>query len=159
MADIEEVVATRIRSDLLRITMALGDICGGLNAARDSEHRRYILAGVALDMQSVYSAIERIFRLISSTIDRSAPSGNRWHKALLTQMVNDSQRRPAVISTVSSEHLTEILNFRHVIRSVYSFELDLARVAELAERFIGWFETIRTDLLGFADFLDGGTDT
>ena len=54
------------------------------------------------------------------------PQGFNWHQVLLEQMTNEiPDIRPAVISEVTYEALDEYRGFRHVVRNIYAFQLDL----------------------------------
>ncbi|MBW2154425.1 MAG: hypothetical protein JRH18_22510 [Deltaproteobacteria bacterium] len=47
------------------------------------------LGSVAFDLHSFYQGVERIFEAIAKSIDRTVPSGDRWHKSLLAQMTEE----------------------------------------------------------------------
>lgn len=154
MAGLESIVAARILTDLQRLDRSVIEIEHGLHASTMSEHRRFILGGVALALQGMYSGLERTFQLIAEEIDHATPRGDRWHQQLLKRMASETERRSAVVSETSAAHLNEMLEFRHVIRNIYAYELDYDRVEALAREFGSWFATIRLDLLRFAAFLD-----
>ena len=59
-----------------------------------------------------------------------------------------------MLSPASIQGLDEYLRFRHVVRNVYSFVLDPARVEALVEGLGSVFGQVRIDLLAFADFLE-----
>jgi len=50
--------------------------------------------------------------------------------------------------------LVDYLEFRHVIRNVYSFNLRPERVAALVQGLHPTFDLTRRDLLAFAEFLE-----
>ncbi|MBW1700232.1 MAG: hypothetical protein JRK26_26010 [Deltaproteobacteria bacterium] len=54
-------------------------------ALRDEDY----LGSVAFDLHSFYQGVERIFEAIAKSIDRTVPSGDRWHKSLLAQMTEE----------------------------------------------------------------------
>jgi hypothetical protein len=65
---------------------------------KTSEDEDY-LGSVGFDLQSFYQGVERVFETIAKSIDRSLPTGDKWHKMLLEQRGNEvSGIRPAVIS-------------------------------------------------------------
>lgn len=54
--------------------------------------------GVALNLHSFYTSVERIFVDIARTIEGSVPSGSEWHADLLVQMYSEvSGVRPPVV--------------------------------------------------------------
>jgi hypothetical protein len=94
--------------------------------------------------------------LVAGEVDGSQPTGRRWHRDLLPQMALDVPSvRPAVLASESAAALTDYLEFRHVVRIVYSFNLQPQRVTELVRSLRPAFDLARRDLLGFAAFLDG----
>ncbi len=70
------------------------------------------LDGVALNLHSFYSGLERLFELIAIVIDQKVPQGSNWHRSLLEQMsVEMPGIRPAVISGKTYEHCRSIEAF------------------------------------------------
>jgi hypothetical protein len=62
--------------------------------------------------------------------------------------------RPAVISTSLVQILDEFRRFRHLVRNVYTFNLDPQRMRPLMEQLPSLWQALRTELLAFADFLE-----
>ena len=90
--------------------------------------------GIALDIHSFYTGIERIFEAIAHSVDQNVPAGSEWHKNLLEQMtVESSKVRPSVISQSVFSRLDELRRFRHVVRSNYGHKLEIERVLKLAD--------------------------
>jgi hypothetical protein len=111
--------------------------------------------GVALNLHSFYSGAERIFEDIARTIDGNIPSGAEWHIGLLVQMTSESaDRRPAVISNDVRNALDEYRGFRHVVRNVYAFNFRPSRLKELADGLPDCYNSLKTELLGFAQLLE-----
>lgn len=50
--------------------------------------------------------------------------------------------------------MRDYLEFRHVVRNVYTFDLQPDRVTELVGGLRSAFDLARRDLLAFADFLE-----
>ncbi len=147
-------LAQRIRAeltDLERIVRRAQE--GWARAERSSDD--YYLDGVALNLHGFYAGLERLFALVNSQIDRISPEGANWHQVLLQQMaVERPGVRPAVISPTTREALEEFRGFRHVVRNVYTFQFDPARVRHLVDRVPALLDQLRRELLAFADFLD-----
>ena len=111
--------------------------------------------GVALNLHGFYSGIERIFEDIARTLESSLPSGAEWHLDLLTQMSGEIKDvRPAVISPETRACLDTYRGFRHVVRNVYTFNLNPARLGGLAADLPGCFQAVQNDLGAFAKFLE-----
>ncbi len=58
-----------------------------------------------------------------------------WHKRLLDRMSDERQGRLAELSASIASALQEFLGFRHVVRSVYGYELAPERIAQLLSRY------------------------
>ena len=97
-------------------------------ALRDEDY----LGSVAFDLHSFYQGVERIFEAFAKSIDRTVPSGDRWHKRLLVQMTEEIPGiRPAVISEETRTALDSYRTFRHLARNIYTFNLDAERIRSL----------------------------
>lgn len=109
----------------------------------------------ALNLHSFYTGLERIFQLIARYVDKSLPSGDAWHLALLKQMSQEwQQTRPAVISLNSAHELDEFRRFRHVVRNVYAENLIPEKMENLLTVLPNVWQQLRAELLAFADFLE-----
>ncbi len=96
-----------------------------------------------------------MFELIADEIDGGLPTGARWHRDLLEQMsLAVTDVRPAVLMSETRVALIDYLEFRHVVRNVYTFDLRVDRVAELIRDLRPAFTLAQHDLLAFAEFLD-----
>ena len=93
------------------------------------------LGTVALNLQSFYTAVERILVAIAKEIDAAIPREENWHQALLEQMVVEipGARQP-VLAAQTQQGLDEFRRFRHVVRSNYAHQLDPERVQALARK-------------------------
>src|SRR5438067_385442 len=82
---------------------------------RNMGARDVFLFGSAM-LNSFYTEIEKILKLIARAWDEQVPSSDAWHKELLNQMVVATSARPAVISSGLVDVLSEFLAFRHLFR-------------------------------------------
>ena len=99
--------------------------------------------------------MERIFELIATVIDGAKPKGENWHQALLAQMTEEVPGvRPAVISQATFERLDEYRGFRHVVRNVYSYNFEPAKIRRLVTNLPAILDPVRAELLAFASFLE-----
>jgi hypothetical protein len=93
------------------------------------------LGTVAMNLQSFYTGVERIFLLIAKSIDLSIPTGERWHLLLMEQMATEIDTvRPPLLRDTTRIELDELRRFRHVARSLYAFRLNAELVREVALR-------------------------
>jgi ribonuclease HepT-like protein len=81
-------------------------------------------------------------------LDGRPPSGEFWHQELLDAMARPTGRRNPVISPSLRPRLKEYLEFRHVFRHAYVFDLRWERMKPLV---LGCEETLRL----FEEELDG----
>ena len=89
------------------------------NKSKTAEDMDVYLNSSALNLQSFYSGLERLFELIAIEIDGVKLGGDHWHVELLRQMTLDLPKtRPPVLSQETANDLTEYLRFRHAIRNV-----------------------------------------
>ena len=96
------------------------------------------LGTIALNLQSFYTAAERIFIAIAKEIDTTVPKQENWHQALLEQMTVEIPRtRQAVLAIETFQGLDEFRRFRHVVRSNYAHQLDPNKVQEIARKLEG----------------------
>ena len=114
-----------------------------------------LIDSAALSLHDFYVGLERLFEYVAVSVDGSAPSGPERHRELLRQMsVELPGLRPAVLAQDTVRLLDEFLRFRHVVHSVYAFELDVVRVGGLVADLPAAFARARSDLEAFAVFLE-----
>jgi hypothetical protein len=146
-------LAERIRSELVEIERAVRRAEEGWRRARLSADD-YYLDSVAPNLHGFYSGVERLFERIAVVVDGTKPAGENWHMALLQQMSSEMKAiRPAVISNLTRTGLDEYRGFRHVVRNVYTFNFEVAKVENLVTKLGPLFEEIQKELLAFSDFL------
>lgn len=144
----------RIRQELVELDLVVARLSEAWLRARRSGDDFY-LDSVALNLHGFYSGLERIFERLAETIDGSLPKGENWHQALLVQMSNEvTGIRPAVISQQTVKRLDEYRGFRHVVRNVYTFRFNEAKLEKLVLGARDAFMQARVEILAFADFLD-----
>lgn len=149
------ILAERLRTELRTLEQVVERAEGALSrATQQAQDRDYFLAAAALDLHSFYIGLERLFELVAREVDESRPAGSRWHRDLLAQMsLTVADVRPAVLSPETRSALTDYLEFRHVVRNVYTLNLRPDRIAELVRGLRSAFDLARCDLLAFAEFL------
>ncbi len=149
-----QILAERIRGNLEELYPVVQRISEGWQRAKTSGDD-YYLDGVALNLHGFYSGLERIFELIAEVVDGFIPQGENWHQKLLQQMsVGISSIRPAIISENVFTRLNEYRGFRHVVRNVYTYRFDPARIEKLVDEAPDLFSRVKSELLAFADLID-----
>lgn len=113
------------------------------------------LDGVALNLHAFYTGVEHIFEAIAREVDNSVPSGPEWHRDLLLQMSGGiTDVRPPVLGDETRACLDAYRGFRHVVRNVYTYNLDASRVRELAVELPDCCARVAADLAMFTGLLD-----
>jgi len=148
-------LAGRIRQslpDLRRLVARAELLMGKAQQSGDSDY----LDGVALNLHSFYTGVERVFEDIARTLDQTVPTGPARHQALLLQMSAEvSTVRPPVIRPETRHCLDEYRGFRHIVRNVYTFNLRPGRLQELVAGLGECFAVVEEDLLALCRFLEG----
>jgi ribosomal protein L31 len=126
----------RIQLELAEMTKILDQIdqfVVHLNTTREATLETALISAIALNVHSFYTGAERIFEVLAKQVDQSFPTGQNWHRQLLEQMsVAIPNVRPAVISEETQKIFNELRRFRHVVRSIYAYQLERDRVLEIA---------------------------
>jgi hypothetical protein len=113
-----------------------------------------ISESAALRLHNFYTGCERVFKLIAAEVNGVLSQSLDWHKRLLNQLALEVPGiRPAVISSATKSALEELLNFRHLIRNIYGFELKSERVKELVQMTVELFPRLAKEIEAFNEFL------
>ena len=124
----------QIEQELVQIQVMVAETERMLEKLQRTGDKDY-LGTIALNLQSFYTAVERILIVIAKEIDTVIPKAEDWHQALLKQMaVEIPGVRQSVFGIQSLLSLDEFLRFRHVVRSNYAHQLDPERVQALARK-------------------------
>ena len=145
----------RIKDELVKISETLERITRGLESidVLPVQAREFIENTIATDLADVYRGIENIFLRIAREVDMHVPTGSRWHKNLLAQMVEQRPERPPVISENTSLQLEKLLEFRHKVTNIYGRELVYEKTIEHAKSIDELFTTVSQELNAFTDSL------
>lgn len=130
----ETFLISQIEQELTQIQVMVTETGRMLEKVQRTGDKDY-LGTIALNLQSFYTAVERIFIAIAKEIDGIIPKEENWHQALLQQMVVEipGTRQP-VLAIQTQQALDEFRRFRHVVRSNYAHQLDPERVQALARK-------------------------
>jgi uncharacterized protein YutE (UPF0331/DUF86 family) len=86
-------------------------------------------------LHDYYTAVENIFKVVATRIDKSNLSGEQWHKELLEQMTLEVPGvRPPLITRETARKLDQLRAFRHIFRNIYGFNLSPEKIKELLSR-------------------------
>jgi hypothetical protein len=124
-------------------------------ASRLETNPTFTLDSVALNLHGFYNGVERAFEAIGRELDGSVPSGQHWHRDLLEQMAyNLRDVRPAVIRLETRDALEPYLRFRHLIRNLYTWDLDPNLLAQRLAALQPTLDALDMDLETFKQFLE-----
>jgi hypothetical protein len=147
-------LAIRIRADLVDVAYVVERAQRLLTKAIEQSDDDYY-DGIALNLHSFYTAIERILEDIAREVDGSVPSGPEWHRDLLAQLSAEFPGiRPIVLNHSSRVCLNEYRGLRHVIRNVYTFNLRPSRLKDLVMMLPSCHNALVQDLETFCSFLE-----
>jgi ribonuclease HepT-like protein len=106
-----------------------------LEKCRSEDPNPIELSALAALLHSFYTGVENLFRRVAVEIDGVTPQGDAWHRRLLQQMTESGEARPEVVSAELYDRLHPYLQFRHVFRNSYSFQLRWDKMAPLVLRY------------------------
>lgn len=147
-------IAGRIRSELqelARVAERTGRIWQQATTSTDD----YYVDATALNLHGIYAGMERLLEVIADGIDQVKPTGSRWHDDLLRQMTSEIPGiRPPVLSQETRQQLDRYWGFRHVVRNVYTYNLDPEQIAALVRQLAPTLNRVSQELYAFAAFLE-----
>jgi len=98
-------------------------------------------------LHDFYCGVEKIFEKIALSTDKNLPKGDNWHSELLLQMAKPFNTiRDAIITEESLENLKKYLDFRHLFRHIYGFELKWERFRDLCLRLDTIFARLKFEI-------------
>lgn len=152
---IRQQLIKRIRGELPDLDRTVQKALRGWQMTQRSLNDQDLyLDSVALNLQSFYSGLERIFELIARSVDQHVPDGDNWHIELLRQMALErSDIRPAIISLASATQLDEYRRFRHLVRNVYTANLQPERMRKLLSSLPNVWDNVQAEMLAYAELL------
>jgi len=141
----------RVQLELAQIRHLLNTNSGLLDKVRDTEPDSTELMALSALLHSFYTGIENIFKRIALEIDGSLPTGMSWHTDLLRLVSRETDSRRSVISDDLRAKLGEYMDFRHVFRHAYSFDLKWRKMAGLVLSCGQALSDLETQLFSFFD--------
>ena len=111
-------------------------------------------SALASMLHSFYTGVENIFKRIAIASDGGLPGGHNWHRDLLASMAQPGARRPAALSLAARLALRPYLDFRHVFRHGYGFDLQWDKMARLVRGCEETWRLVQRELAEFMAALD-----
>ncbi len=152
-------VAGRIRRDLQELNQVVERTQQiwqqGSTLTQALAETSYYVDAVALNLHGFYAGLERILEVIADGVDQSKPAGANWHRELIQQLTVEIRGiRPAVLSAATRDRLDRYRGFRHVVRHVYTFNLDPQQIELLIQHLPVTMAQVSQELMAFADVLE-----
>ena len=107
------------------------------------------LAALAAMLHSFYNGVENLLKRIAVETGEGLPAGDLWHRRLLDQMAEATSVRPAVLTEDLRSTLRLYLDFRHVFRHSYTFDLRWDKMREPVLQCDQTLTALRESLEGF----------
>ncbi|WP_330202327.1 hypothetical protein [Cyanobacterium sp. Dongsha4] len=117
------------------------------------ELKMMLFESLALKLHNFYKGCERIFQIIADELNGGKPSSFDWDRRLLERMSNEQSDRPCVITKNTAKQLKDYLGFRHIVRNIYGFELDIDRLEILVNNYFTVWHNFREDINNFLHWL------
>jgi hypothetical protein len=120
-ADAQHLV--RLSQDFERLDKVLETLASIEDRTRVSKdaQERYILAtSAAYELQQLYTGFEKIIERHLHFTGSVITPGGAYHKQLLSWALNER----LVVTKIDTEFLTDLLGFRHFVRSAYGITLN-----------------------------------
>jgi len=114
------------------------------------------LSALAALLHSFYTGVENLFKRVAIKLDGALPRGEVWHRRLLNSVAAPGEARPAVISKELRDRLRGYLDFRHVFRHAYTFDLRWEKMAGLVGSCAETLGQLEAELRAFLRVARGG---
>lgn len=111
----------RIKFEISQIDQLLDTYAELLDRVKQGTPDLVEITATASVLHSFYNGLENIFVIIAKEVDQNMPSGQQWHRDLLTNMTHPTSTRQMVLRTTTARRLADYLGFRHFYRHSYSF--------------------------------------
>jgi hypothetical protein len=149
-----KILRSELQKELDALSKIYADFSEAVKLTPIDNFSRRDLRIVGSIFHDFYTCIEKAFKKIATHIDEELPKETAWHSNLLDRMaLRVADLRPAVISDDLKNDLYDFLRFRHVVRNVYGFELDLKKVLPLIDSFADTYQKVKEELNQFMIWL------
>lgn len=146
------IIKDEIEEELANINNLIANLHNIQNKDLEKEIEKRLSASILDDF---YLATEKIFKTIARDIDSELPEGKEWHKKLLRLMTIElPETRPAVIDKDLFHQLEEYLKFRHLVRNIYGFQLEINRFDHLLKNIDQVASKLETQIINFLNNME-----
>ncbi len=154
LARVPELIA-ELKTELESLRRIKNSIQATVKNVPAVDRENVFTESLALKLHNFYTGCERVFAFIAGDLNGELPSNAAWHSRLLHAMTLEVEGvRPSVVSKATARRLHEFLLFRHVVRNVYGFDLDLGRMEYLIKNVDAAYSAFEADVKEFTCFLE-----
>jgi len=134
---------SRLQDELKSLARIVAGLQNALERAGATPDE-FAARALASYIDDFYKGCERICERVAVTLDDGVPAGERWHQQLLNQMGEPGGHgRPPLFDASLLWELDEYRRFRHRVRHLYGYELEIERVLKLAQDISSLFIRVR----------------
>jgi hypothetical protein len=108
----------------------------------DSDDAYILATSAAYELQQLYTGFEKIVERHFTFNGIKPSASDRYHKDLLLQAIKEN----LVTTKVNRDFLTDLLGFRHFVRSAYGVELDTAETFRKVKKALKRWPSIASKL-------------
>lgn len=112
-------------------------------------------SALAAMLQAFYNGVENLFKQIAMECDGGIPGGPAAHRDLLDAMARAGPNRPRVISDGLRDTLDPYLDFRHLFRHAYTFNIQWELMAGSVQRCEATLRQLEDEIDRFLSSLGG----
>ena len=136
----------KVRYEIGQIEILLKEAKPLLDLSKSKEPDFGEKCGIALILHSFYQGVENMASHILKHIEEHKPTGTRWHKSLLEAMFGENSKNIVILRKDLKIQIEKYLEFRHVVRSAYSHQLDWEKMEILVINLEYVWKMIKSDV-------------
>ena len=139
----------KIDYEIRQIDMEFEKIDSLLYKCQNSEPDYIELTAIGAVLHSFYTGIESMFIMIEKHQGNELSTDKYWHKTLLENATQKKGKREPIISTELKGTLFEYLQFRHVFRHSYSFQIEWVKIKPLVNNLEKNWNMVKSEIRNF----------
>jgi hypothetical protein len=151
---VSQELSIKIRVALEQLTLIRDQFQPLISMSPDARVGVIETAAACAMLHSFYTEIEKILKIIARDWDGLLPSSDSWHKDLLIQMSQPTEKRPAVVTAALVEVLGEFLAFRHLFRGASIALMRWEKLVPLISKVDPTYDRTRNEIGAFVRFLE-----
>jgi hypothetical protein len=102
-------------------------------------------------LHSFYNGIENLILMIFKSIPENIPNDTHWHKRLLDKSFESTEKRQPLFNKEYKKQLENYLNFRHLFRHTYEYQINPILLKPLINEVGIFWEKLERDIYKFVE--------